>query len=239
MDPSLGCRVWVVGSSVKWSCSWSVHRFRESSWAFDLASRCGKTCEDSESPTAWACNDRSGRPETHQPEPLCASSGWLPCPDLSRLGPPFANPGGCASLRDLNQEAERLHVNTTSINAWVSCDVADSDQARCSAFAYLCFCHNSHSKFRDGQLAPRELLVSRSLPPLDTTLFCALVLAEVPLTPCQDRLALERGEPRLDSNKKTVLHGKRTCRKILEDPGTANWEVHGTVPTYWLIWIRF
>ena len=25
----------------------------------------------------------------------------------------------------------------------------------------------------------------------------------------------------LDSNKKTVLHGKRTCRKILEDPGTA------------------
>ena len=54
-----------------------VHRFRGSSRAFDLASRCGKTCEDSESPTVRARNDRSGRPETHQPEPLCALLGVI------------------------------------------------------------------------------------------------------------------------------------------------------------------
>ena len=59
-------------------------------------------------------------------------------------------------------------------------DIADSGQAQCSAFAYLCFCHNSHSRFRDGQLAPRELVVGRSLPPVDTTMFCALTLAEIP-----------------------------------------------------------
>ena len=60
------------------------------------------------------------------------------------------------------------------------CDLADSDKARCSAFAYICFCNNSHSRFRDGQLAPRELVVNRNLPPVETSMFCALTLAEMP-----------------------------------------------------------
>ena len=59
-------------------------------------------------------------------------------------------------------------------------DIANSDKARCCIFAYVSFCSNAHSRYRDGLLAPREILVGRSLPAIETTLYGSLVLAEIP-----------------------------------------------------------
>ena len=59
-------------------------------------------------------------------------------------------------------------------------DLAKTNKARVSAFAYVCMCHNAHSRFRDGYLSPREMVVNRQLPSVETTMFAAVTLAEIP-----------------------------------------------------------
>lgn len=58
--------------------------------------------------------------------------------------------------------------------------LSGSAQSVQSAFAYVAFTHNMHSKFRGSDRSPREVVVGRKLPKVNTGMYLGTVLAEVP-----------------------------------------------------------